>query len=108
MHIQLEKHVEKGVVKWAKENGWLAWKLWGFNQVGLPDRMFIHRWPVLVFMEFKRPGGRMGPLQDRIRIELVARGFLCYTVSTENHGIQHLKSALDTSGVSKDSNPMAD
>jgi hypothetical protein len=108
VHIQLEKHVEKGVVKWAREHGWLAWKLWTFNQVGLPDRLFIHRWPTVVFMEFKRPGGRMGPLQDRIRIELVARGFLCYTVFTEQNGIHYLKSAVDSSGISTNSRPVAD
>jgi hypothetical protein len=94
-----EKHVEKGVVTWARDNGWITWKLWGFNQVGIPDRIFLYKAPVIVFMEFKRPGGRYGPLQERWGKLLAGRGFLWYTVEQVENGIHILKRAMDSQGV---------
>lgn len=108
VHLQLEKSVEGPVVKWSREHGWLAWKLWGFNQVGLPDRLFIFKFPVLVFMEFKRPGGRMRPLQDRIQKELALRGFSCYTVSKVENAIHILQRAMGSQAVPENGDPMAD
>jgi hypothetical protein len=103
----VEKVVEKAVVRWARDNGWLVWKIWAFNQVGVPDRIFIHHWPVIVFIEFKREGGRMGPLQERTQKELALRGFPCYTVFQVENGIQLLKDALGSQGLSEKGNPLA-
>jgi hypothetical protein len=106
--VILEKKVEKTVVKWANANGWLAWKLWGFNQVGLPDRIFLLRYPTIVFMEFKRPGGKLAPLQERIGKMLAARGFPWYTVEQVENGIHILQRAMAATSVPADGGTVAD
>lgn len=98
----LEKVLEKRVCKWAKEEGWLAWKLWGFNQIGLPDRIFIFRFPVIVFMEFKREGEKLKPLQERIGKELALRGFPWYSVDNYGTAISILQRAMGSPGPSQE------
>lgn len=108
MSVQLEAPIEKGVVKWAREHDWLVVKLWAFNQVGLPDRLFIYYWPTIIFMEFKKPGGKLHPLQDRWKKMLALRGFLWYTVEQVENGIHILKGAMDSQRVPKDRDSIPD
>jgi hypothetical protein len=97
----LEKTTEKKVVEWARANGWLAWKLWGFSQVGLPDRIFIYRFPVVVFIEFKREGKKGRILQERIGKELASRGFSWYIIDNHATAISILKREMGSGGPSE-------
>jgi hypothetical protein len=94
-----ESSIEKGVCEWAVKRGWLAWKLWGFNQVGLPDRIFIYKFPTIIFMEFKRPGKKPRRIQERVGKELAIRGFPWYSVDNKDAAILTLQAAMGTTGA---------
>lgn len=59
-----ESTIEKAVCKFATDHGCLVMKLAGPNQKGQPDRLFIRDGKVL-FIEFKRPGQKPTPLQEK-------------------------------------------
>ncbi len=54
---QKESDVEKGIVKYAKSQGWLFRKQQGQGNRGKADRMFLKN-GVCVFLEIKRPGSK--------------------------------------------------
>lgn len=58
-----ESTIERRVCKWAQEHGWLAYKFVSPNQRGVPDRVFVSPRGVVVFVEFKAPGGKPTKLQ---------------------------------------------
>ena len=60
----LEKKIEKDSVKWAREAGWLAYKFSSPAHRGVPDDVFMKDGRV-VFVEFKRPTGKVTALQER-------------------------------------------
>ena len=62
MQILKETDIENLVIAWATDHGWLCPKLQWVNQTGWPDRCFIKR-GVVVFIEFKKPGGRISKKQ---------------------------------------------
>ena len=61
-----ESKVERDVTAYAKRQGWLAIKIVSPNFAGLPDRLYI-RDGEYVFVEFKRPGGKLRKLQVQVR-----------------------------------------
>jgi hypothetical protein len=65
-----EADIERGVVQWAKANGWLTWKNNGPGDRGKPDRTFVSPTGLVVFIEFKAPGKRPTALQKRWIIAL--------------------------------------
>jgi hypothetical protein len=60
----LEKDIERKACEWAKSQGWLVYKFTSPNRRSVPDRLFIREGRV-VFIEFKRPGGRLTEMQRR-------------------------------------------
>jgi hypothetical protein len=58
----LERDIEGKAVSWAKKNGWLSFKFVSPAQRGVPDRIFMKSGRI-VFIEFKRLGGKLSPLQ---------------------------------------------
>jgi len=60
----LEKDIEKRAVKAAQAAGWRSYKFSSPAHRGVPDRIFIRAGRV-VFIEFKRKGGRVSKLQER-------------------------------------------
>ena len=75
MPSRLESDVEKATVKWAKDNGWQAWKLVNLGSRGFPDRWFVKPGPTIVIIEFKAPGKRARKLQVYICKLLIELGF---------------------------------
>ena len=75
MPSRLESAVEKNSVKWAKEQGWQAWKLVNLGSRGFPDRWFVKPGPKIVIIEFKAPGKRARKLQVHICRMLIELGF---------------------------------
>ena len=53
----LEASIEARVVQMAERDGWYVRKLKWIGRRSAPDRMFVRDGRV-VFIEFKRPGGR--------------------------------------------------
>mgnify|MGYP001549436015 CR=1 FL=1 len=60
----LEKDIERKSCDWAKAHGWLTFKFTSPNYRSVPDRIFIKQGAV-VFIEFKRPGGKLTEGQQR-------------------------------------------
>jgi hypothetical protein len=60
-----ESQIERKVCKWAKEKGILSYKFVSPQNSGVPDRMFIGPSGHVVFIEFKKPGGKLSALQIR-------------------------------------------
>lgn len=68
-----EKQVEAKLVKLCKDYQILTFKLLPFLCAGLPDRIVISR-RGLYFVELKRPGGKLRPLQERMIAKLTDYG----------------------------------
>lgn len=60
----LEKDIERAACEWARSQGWLVYKFTSPNRRSVPDRLFLRDGKV-VFIEFKRPGGKLTPMQER-------------------------------------------
>ena len=66
-----ERDVERYLIKECEKRGWLCWKFVSPGRRGVPDRIVI-RHGAVAFVEVKRKGGRVSPLQIR-RIEELIR-----------------------------------
>lgn len=66
-----ERDVERYLIKECEKRGWLCWKFVSPGRRGVPDRVVIRHGGV-AFVEVKRKGGRVSPLQVR-RIEELTR-----------------------------------
>lgn len=77
----LERKIEADCVKWAKANGWLSYKFTSPANRGVPDRMFLRN-GVTVFVEFKRPGGKVSTLQNRQIEKLRACDFRVFVIDS--------------------------
>lgn len=66
-----ERDVERYLIKECEKRGWLCWKFVSPGRRGVPDRIVI-RPGAVAFVEVKRKGGRVSPLQVR-RIEELTR-----------------------------------
>jgi hypothetical protein len=61
----LESAIEAAACRRARAAGWAAIKQGGpGNARGWPDRLFINEDALHVWIEFKRPGGKLTPLQE--------------------------------------------
>ena len=70
-----EKHIEREVVSRAKLRGITSIKLNTESGRGWPDRMFLIPGGRPLFIEFKRPGGRVSPRQTMIHDRLQKLGY---------------------------------
>ena len=60
----LERTIEGRVVEWARKRGWKVKKMNGLGDRGWPDRLFVGPGGICAFIEFKKPGGKLTPLQQ--------------------------------------------
>ena len=65
----LEKEIELKVIKYAKSQNILSFKLNSVTSKGLPDRMFISKASIF-FIEFKRLGAKSTKLQSHMISQL--------------------------------------
>jgi hypothetical protein len=89
---ELEKDIERKVCKWAQDRGWLAYKFTSPGRRSVPDRIFA-RAGRIVFIEFKRPGGRLTDLQRREIHRLQRAGFTAVVAYSVEEAQCHLKQA---------------
>ena len=68
---ELEKDIEKKLVKYAESLGMLTFKFTSPSNAGVVDRIFIYRGQVF-FMEIKTVSGKLTPLQKRHGAQLIA------------------------------------
>lgn len=81
----LESAIEARCVALARRRGWLVRKMNGLGFRAWPDRLFLpprESRAVRFWIEFKRPGGGLTPLQARALDDLAARGEVVHVIST--------------------------
>ena len=83
----LEKDIEAKVVKWAKAKGLLVRKMNGMGFAGWPDRLFVGDNGRCLWIEFKRPGGKLSVGQQAIIASLHERGHIVFVVDDVAVGI---------------------
>lgn len=86
----MEFVVEKTVCNRAEMAGWLVRKIEYPGRRGALDRMFIKDGRV-VFIEFKRPGGVLDPLQEREKERLIRHGAEAYVIDDVEVGLNVLR-----------------
>lgn len=87
----LESKVESDAVKYARATGWQARKYTSPSHRSVPDRLFLHDFGTIIFIEFKRLGEQATAAQKIEHAELRARGFTVYVIDT----VEDAKRALD-------------
>jgi len=70
-----EKTVERALIKHVKDQGGIAYKFTSPNRRSVPDRLCVFPGGRVVFVECKRPGGKLTKLQAREIERLREMGF---------------------------------
>lgn len=70
----LESAVESYLINQCKKRGWLTYKWSSPSNAGVPDRIVIRPGGHVVFVEVKRDGGAVTPLQAHVHNKLTAVG----------------------------------
>lgn len=96
---QLEKDIEKKLLKMVKRHGGLCLKWVCPGWSGVPDRIILLPGAHVIFAETKRPkGGRLNKLQRWWRDKLQSLGFWSVVVWTEDDVNTLGRVILDTLG----------
>lgn len=77
-----EKVFERELSKFVEESEGMAVKLLSQFIKGLPDRMFLLKSGIVVFVEFKSTGKKPTKIQSYIHAKIRALGFLVYVVDS--------------------------
>lgn len=77
--------VERPVVEFAKDRGWLVYKMEMIGINGCPDRWFFRN-RKLVIVEFKDEGKPLRPQQVRRIRELGEQGFFVHVIDNAEDG----------------------
>ncbi len=60
-----ERDIERKCCRIAEQHGCMSMKMVSPNRAGVPDRLFLKGAGRIQFVEFKKPGGKPRPIQDR-------------------------------------------
>lgn len=82
----LEKVIENKVTKYAKDNGFFSCKFVSPSFKGVPDRIFINKDGVVVFIEFKSLGKKLTASQQNIYDVLTAHNCYVYVADSVELG----------------------
>lgn len=89
----LERDVERPVVRWAQAHGIIVLKLNLIGNTGWPDRLFLYRGQT-VFIEFKRPGGKLERNQPQRVATLRQAGFTVGVFDDKHEAIRFLEATF--------------
>lgn len=78
----LEKEVEKELVKQVKNVGGICWKFTS-GVVGVPDRLCLLMGGKVAFIEVKRPGEVLRPIQIKRKKQLEGLGFKVFVLDSK-------------------------
>ena len=79
----LEREVERHLVERVRAAGGLAFKWVSPANAGVPDRVCFLPGGRVVFVELKRPGGQLRPLQERVIGMLMRLGAEVHVVDSK-------------------------
>lgn len=77
-----EKQLERKCCRIAESHGWLALKMISPNRVGVPDRVMVGPGGHIIWIEFKKEGGRLSPVQDRTITKFAKLGHGVFVVNS--------------------------
>lgn len=79
----LEKDIEKYLTAQVKKMGGLCLKFISPGNAGVPDRIILLPWGNIWFVEVKKPGGRIAPLQKWWQRKLQGLGFPAVIIKSQ-------------------------
>lgn len=82
----LESHIERTVCKIAEAAGFMQRKISYVNRNGAPDRFFFGPGGRFIAVEFKAPGKKPEPHQEREIERLRSLGFEVYVIDSIDNG----------------------
>lgn len=86
-----EKAVERALAEAAKKRGGIAFKFVSPGCDGVPDRLVLLPGGHVGFVELKRPGGQMRPLQKRRKRQIEVLGIPVFCVDRK----EEIREVLD-------------
>lgn len=90
--MPLERVIERHLLDQCRARGILCLKLTSPSRAGVPDRLLVS--PAgTVFVEVKRPGGRVRRLQEVMHEKLRRHGGIVHVVDTRE-GVEDLVAAI--------------
>ena len=87
----LEKDIEKALVREVKNRRGVAFKFVSPGMAGVPDRIVILPGSIIAFIELKKPGEQLRPLQEKRASQLEALGFSVFCIDSKDQ----IKEVLD-------------
>lgn len=87
----LEKKIEEKVCTYAKDKGFLVYKFTSPQRRSVPDRLLIHPFGKVIFIEFKRDGAKPTPSQALEHTRLRCHNIEVYIIDDIDQG----KSLID-------------
>ena len=93
---QLESTIERACVLVAHDYKCKLIKIRAVK--GFPDRMLLTPFGKVVFVEFKRPGETLRPLQEHTQSELIRMNFVSLAVTSKEQFKQYLTVLLALNG----------
>ena len=91
----LEKDIENAFVRKVKQLGCITRKINGMGFNAWPDRLILCPGGATLFIEFKRPGETLAPLQDALHSDVKAMGHTWYVCDSWENALsivhEHIK-----------------
>ena len=69
-----EASIERAVCSYANKKGFMIRKMNGLGYAGWPDRLLVAPNGFHIWIEFKRPEGKLSPIQEIVIEKLIHRG----------------------------------
>lgn len=87
-----EQQIQSQIIKQLEAEGYYVIKLIRTNKNGIPDLIAIPKDSDVLFVEVKRPDGRLSKLQEYRQNEIKSYGIKCKTMYGSGDGITELDS----------------
>jgi VRR-NUC domain len=79
-----ESQIQSKIIKKMESKGYYVLKLSKTNKSGIPDLLCLKKDEVPFFIEVKKPGGVISPLQLFRKKELISNGFKSIIIDNDN------------------------
>lgn len=76
-----ESSIQKQLIKWLEQDGWYVIKLIQTNRNGIPD-LVCHKTGRTIYIEVKREGKELRPLQQKRHTELYEHGIETWVIDS--------------------------
>jgi len=87
--MSTEQQIQSKIKKYAEGKGWIVIKTIKLSEAGYPD-LFMFKDGKTIFIEVKKVGGVVSPLQELRRKQLMQQGFFCEII----YNLEHFKNEI--------------